>query len=342
MAQLALLTHYTYLFTFYPKTLPPRRHVVIPPPISVSTTWTTAFYNNHISNVIAKVERAKNSEDAGDPVRIAEFYGQRERCPDTGREHLQACWRFTAGVRWRQSLRIMDADGAHVEPCRDFEDSKSYCSRAGKRMHDTNAISFRATGTGSGHRSDWRAIYQLVRSGESDRTIADAYPGQFVRNYRGIERLRQIHVEPRKCDRPARTIVIYGESGTGKTRFALKHCPKAYWLTCGSRRAQVQWWDDYNGETTIILDEFRGSLRYEELIGMLDTKPFRVQRKGDSVHLQATDFLILSNFHPEDWYAWVNFDGSERHCKEALRRRICLYRRIRKGNIMMNIPEVWL
>lgn len=42
---------------------------------------------------------------------------------------------------------------------------------------------------------------------------------------------------------------IYGESGTGKTRYAVGNYPKAY------RKDHTKWWDGYNGESEVILDD---------------------------------------------------------------------------------------
>ena len=50
--------------------------------------------------------------------------------------------------------------------------------------------------------------------------------------------------------------VVYGSTGTGKSRYCYENYPDAYWKSKNS--GQQQFWDGYNGEETIVIDEFYG------------------------------------------------------------------------------------
>ncbi len=184
-------------------------------------------------------------------------------------------------------------------------------------------------------------MYEHIRDGKSERDCIAEYPGLHFRYPAGIGKVRLVLDEPRDFGTAARAVVIYGESGVGKTHFAHRTMPDGYWLTTYSGRSSVTWFDNYHGESQIIIDEFTGNIRFAELLGLIDSRPLLVQRKGDSVQFKGKDFLILSNFHPNRWYRYVDYDGEERLCKAALQRRVIVYRRIKRGLIYMNIHEEW-
>ncbi len=91
-----------------------------------------------------------------------------------------------------------------------------------------------------------------------------------------------------------------------------------------------------------MIDEFDGDMPYKILKRILDKFPYRIQCKGSMQHLKTYTYVITSNSHPENWYKWVNDDGSERLHKPALQRRITQLFACRKvGNARVRILETW-
>ena len=92
--------------------------------------------------------------------------------------------------------------------------------------------------------------------------------------------------------------VLWGPSGSGKSRYAKEHWPGAFWKT-----PYTQWWDGYGTHDTVILDDFRGDcMRLTDLQRLLDWYPLWVEIKGGSLPMLATRYVITSNQHPADWY----------------------------------------
>lgn len=74
-----------------------------------------------------------------------------------------------------------------------------------------------------------------------------------------------------------------------------------FWLTLRKNQQRI-WWDNYKGEKTVVIDEFQGQVPQVDMKRILDSKPFTLERKGGSMAALYTKVVLVSNFHPFDWY----------------------------------------
>lgn len=82
-----------------------------------------------------------------------------------------------------------------------------------------------------------------------------------------------------------------------------------------------KWWQRYDGEHTVIMDDFYGWVPYDEMLRIMDRYPHKVETKGGYKEFLSKQLIITSNLHPCEWYntKWYN------HRKqEAFERRIDL------------------
>lgn len=107
--------------------------------------------------------------------------------------------------------------------------------------------------------------------------------------------------------------VFWGPTGTGKSRLAWHEAG----LEAYPKDPRTKWWDGYDGEQCVVIDEFRGDIDIAHLLRWLDRYKVIVEKKGGRAVLKATDFWITSNLHPNDWYK-----GVDQLTKDALARRI--------------------
>lgn len=115
--------------------------------------------------------------------------------------------------------------------------------------------------------------------------------------------------------------VFYGEPGTGKTERAYAFDPGLYSVEAPNSDGGALWFDGYDGQSTLLLDDFEGGMNPRFLLRLLDRYPLSVQVKGASVALKTNRIILTSNIPPDRWYApgdrgvGVSFDA-------ALMRRI--------------------
>lgn len=159
---------------------------------------------------------------------------------------------------------------------------------------------------------DWTAIRKDAMAGNFEEIPDDI----FVRHYNSLVRLRKDYAKP--SQRPVIQVHVYwGVTGSGKTFKAFKdaseHPGDVY-----RKSSTTKWWDGYNGEPNIIIDEFDGhSIGITHLLQWLDPYPMSVEIKGAAIPLAGCNWWITSNINPLDWYP----DANTEH-RAALRRRL--------------------
>jgi len=119
-------------------------------------------------------------------------------------------------------------------------------------------------------------------------------------------------------------LVLWGPSGTGKSRLAFELASRKAKETHDDyyvKTAHNTWWDGYNGEKIVIIDDYAGQWPITYALNVLDRYPMQVEFKGGSTNLQATTFIITSNYHPQDWYLTGTYDERRRESVNALLRR---------------------
>ena len=122
-------------------------------------------------------------------------------------------------------------------------------------------------------------------------------------------------------------IVRWGETGTGKSEGArLKHWPTL--PTHVWEPSHGQWWDGYDGQEKIILEEFRGQMPFSDLLSLLDKHSCRRPIKGGFVNIVASKFVITSPLPPSMWYK--ELDSYDRY--NQLERRITQIIHCKKGH----------
>lgn len=127
------------------------------------------------------------------------------------------------------------------------------------------------------------------------------YPTQMImysaHMARLVNEMAAIDWKPRTKYAPPRVILLYGESGTGKTRYAAEM--GAIFCDYDSRYI----WGHYKGEKCVCFDEFTGQVPLSTLLKQLDGYKVTVQIPylGNKPWIPETVF-ICSNNPPDSWY----------------------------------------
>jgi len=70
------------------------------------------------------------------------------------------------------------------------------------------------------------------------------------------------------------------------------------------------WWDGYEGQHTVIIDEFYSWLRYDFFLRLTDRYPLQVETKGGVVQFVSHRIVFTSNTPPTAWYPSIQDRGA--------------------------------
>jgi len=124
-------------------------------------------------------------------------------------------------------------------------------------------------------------------------------------------RLYKTLITPKR-NHEVEVIVIQGPTGTGKSKYAQDNYPDAYW------KQRSIWWDGYENDETVVIDEFYGWIPYDTLLRICDRYPLLVETKGGQIQFTAKRIIITSNSVPNNWYKNVYFDSFVRRVSKWL------------------------
>lgn len=187
----------------------------------------------------------------------------------------------------------------HVAPVTVNNGADKYCKKDGDIAFETGSLQQKRPG----QRNDLAAIAQLCTSGKTQAEVAAACPEAILRFPTGVQRLISMHEPSRDRSIPKVCICLYGPTGTGKTRRIYDWCDKHGHKPYVWDNGMPTWWDGYNSDKVVIMDEFRSQLPMSFLLRLMDRYPMRVQYKGGSCQFLADYILFTSSKHPRDWYS---------------------------------------
>lgn len=147
-------------------------------------------------------------------------------------------------------------------------------------------------------------VKEKIQNGASNLEVADDDFELWVKYHRAFSTYALICHQPRS--EKTKLTVVQGPTGSGKSYWAQEQDPNAYWKNRGD------WWDGYQGQTTVVIDEFYGWLPFDFLLRLADRYPMQVEVKGGMVQFTSEHIIITTNKHPASWYQNVYFPALTR------------------------------
>lgn len=233
---------------------------------------------------------------------------------EQGLVHIQGYVEFAERSTLQHVRSIMPR--IHWEQRRGTRDeARNYCRKEDSRL--AGPWEFGSFGSTQGRRTDLLDAKLLIDSGATMAEVADKHFGVFIRHSKGLHEYKRLRFEPR--DFKTFVIVLYGPPLSGKSSFVHANAPNAYWVQPPSQGTQV-WWDQYDGQEDVVIDEFSGWLPWDLLLRLLDAYQLLVQTKGNQAQFVARRIWITSNKHPSEWYSSIfNYTALRRRLERVLR-----------------------
>jgi len=131
----------------------------------------------------------------------------------------------------------------------------------------------------AGQRTDIEAVYELVKQGKNDQEIIESEGfGAYNRCYRALNQVR-LQIRP-EWTREREIILIHGDSGIGKTRWAYDNYPNLFEMAVQNG---TLWFDGYAGEETVLIDDFAGEIYLAAFLKLLDVYLRKLAVKGKKI-----------------------------------------------------------
>lgn len=237
------------------------------------------------------------------------IYGK-ETCPSTGRVHWQSYVELNKPCRIAGLKKLFGDDTLHAEIRKGSrEEARDYCKK------DNDFTEMGKWITGQGHRTDLDSIIKELQNEKKLNELIIEQPGTYCRYRNGLKDISAVVTKSKRRNfRKVEVILLTGPTGCGKTRFAMEEMKDQGYKICGSNLA---WWQDYEGEECILIDEYDNDIKVTELLNILDGYELRLNVKGSHTYANWNKVYITTNLKPEE----LHRNAKPAH-RDALFRRI--------------------
>ena len=232
--------------------------------------------------------------------------------------YLGAVW-FTKVLRFAAVRKLICT--AHWELMRgNDEQAIAYCMKDDTRVDGPWEHGQKPK---AGKRTDIANLAEDLQSGHDLDTLYDSHLPVILKYSRGFEKARA-HYQRRRVDkfRQVTCIVCWGPTRSGKTRSVYeRHYGNLYIAD------HWPWFDNYDGEKILLLDDFYGGIPAHKLLRIMDGYRMDCAVKGGFVPANWNMIYFTSNIPPCEWYTKLDETG-RRHdnltpeVREALNARI--------------------
>jgi len=249
--------------------------------------------NNYVDS---DIERFRQCTVGGVGVRYACF--QRERGAE-GTDHLQGYIAFNNQIRLSHLKEMWP--GGHFESANGTEEQCiAYCSKTDDTVVPDSFEEFgKREVKGQGSRTDIHAFVDSVKDGVTGKRLFELHPGEYLKYGGSIGKVCRLY-SPRR-DFKTKVIWCWGETGSGKSRWAAETYPTAYY-----KNPTNKWYDGWeSGEhTCVIVDDYRRDFcTFADLLRIFDRYPVSQEFKGGTVEFAPETIVITTQFPPETtWY----------------------------------------
>lgn len=228
----------------------------------------------------------------------------KETCPTTGRKHFQCHVYCEKPCRFTGIKKKLP--GCHIEPSVDPDKSIQYCMKDG----DYQEFGVKPS---QGARTDIVQLKDQIKEGRSVDSIVMENPQAYHQYGRTLTKIEDIVNSQKKRNFQPEVYWIWGPTGTGKSHSVYSKETDLY-VKCFN---DDKWWDGYNFQEAVLLDDYRGEMKYNDMLQFLDKYHYTVPRRGRApIAMMAKRIYITSSKKPEDVY----LDNSD--CIDQLLRRI--------------------
>ena len=235
------------------------------------------------------------------------YLGQLEQGTGTNQyRHWQLVLVHSEPVRFSTLRRKLPT--AHLEPVKNLRAALAYVQKEDTRVEDEKPLvkgEIKA-GPGQGHRSDLDELRRRILDGQEtadELILSDSSAWRHSRLVGDLVGARDRSRQEGKL-RDVQVRVIFGDTGTGKTSAAIEGL-QAVGSVCRVTHWGTGTFDGYDGQASLVLDEFAGQPPLEELLTWLDRYPVALPARYRPRQAAFVRVVLCANSAPWTWYPWA-------------------------------------
>lgn len=241
-------------------------------------------FTHHMTAISDLNNWLKITQESGLPSGCTYLVAQGEKGSETDKYHIQGYAEFKNQMGLDLIQRRLNIPNAHCESRHGTSAQASlYCKKQDTRVCEPIELGNMKK---QGERTDLAAIAESLKT-KSLKEVALENPTAFIRYNKGMLAYSNL-VNPPKLRANHMTYYIYGKSRCGKSAYARERWPDAYMC----KDTPQGWFDQYMGEKTILIEEFRGRIEETDMLQLIDGGKLRMPVKGGFVTIE-TDTLVL-------------------------------------------------
>lgn len=226
-----------------------------------------------------------------------------EEVGEEGTPHLQCYVELERGQRRSFVAKAFPGAAKVAARYATAYNASQYCKKEGK------FVEFGVLSTlvkNQGKRNDLQEVAEKLYQGVDIKDIQQEHMTTYMRNYRGIQHLRNaIHVPA--VHRPNLKVHLF----IGKTRLGKSHYAR---VTLGAWPKPVGkglWFDGYDRQKTVVIDEFRGQFPLSDVLQITDPYQVAVETKGGHTWFEPDLLIFTTNTNPMNMYVDHDSDSRE-------------------------------
>lgn len=255
-----------------------------------------------------------------------------EVCPETNRKHWQGYVYYYNELSITQSQNRIGGGKHHHKMSRAdlLNENKSYIigpyEKNGKKKPFNKDAVEKGNEPKQGRRNDVEELVSLVSVGSlSCDEVAIHDPIKYHQYGRTLDRVEEIYMSKIYRKEMTEGIWIYGPTGVGKSHLAFEgFTPETHYVVPDDNG----WWDNYRQQDIVIFNDYRGWIRYERMLELMDKYPTEVKRRGRPPLPFTSKMIIITSSLPP-WKIYQN--RNEEDSLDQLKRRCEIRKMEKKG-----------
>jgi len=212
-----------------------------------------------------------------------------------GTPHLQMAFRFHKQIDHMAARHVIGMR-VRIEPMREsIAINIKYCSKEKVLCERGIRPEEKGKAGGNAHKRKWDDVKEDLKKGMTQIEMADKYTELVIKHGDGLSKVRNLY-QGKIARKPVKVMWYHGETGAGKS-FRAEEEAKADGRPL-YRQNGSSWWDAYDGEPLVIIDDINPRYDFKDLLKHLDQYNVLIPCKGSHMWLKAEKIWVTSSFPP--------------------------------------------